>query len=236
MVSRSIRGFLIREQGRCRLELAAIRSAGRSTSVCGAVVWSLAAIAWGNGVVAAGRRFGYDQWITVIGVPLFGLAGWWWLSRRGFRRQAIGLQVPRADHARLLTALTMATTVFAAVCAAAGLATFGQDLRGLRTIRIIVGTAFGEELIHRGVLVAVWASTGVACWHVVAANVVVFGLWHLAGATCDGSHPGEVIGPAALAGPLVWLRLRSRSIFAPMAFHAATNLPGVFSSPTPARP
>ena len=78
-----------------------------------------------------------------------------------------------------------------------------------------------------------WASTTVAAGYVVAANVVLFGPWHLAGATCDGLHPEEVIGPAALAGPLVWLRLRFASIFAPMAFHAAANIGGVFNPPTP---
>lgn len=233
MESSSIRAFVFREQGACRVELAAIRSGGPPTSIVGAVAWSLAAVAWGNAVVFAGRRFGHDQWVTLIAVPLFGLAGWWWLRRRGFRRQALGAQRPRTDHAPFLTALTVTAAGFAGICAIAGLATFGQELRGLRTIRTIVGTAFGEELIHRGVLLAVWASTGLAGWQVAGANMIVFGTWHLAGAVCDGFHPAGVIGPAALAVPLVWLRLRFRSIFAPIAFHAATNLPAVFNPPTP---
>lgn len=223
-----------REQDACRAELAAIGGDGRSTSVVGAVVWSLAAIGWGNGAVLAGRRFGHDQWFTLIAVPLFGLAGGWWLRRRGFPRQAIGLQRPRSDQAGFLTGLTVAAAVFAGLWAVAGLATFGQEMRGLRTIRTIVATAFGEELIHRGVLLAVWTSTGRTVWPVAGANMIAFGAWHLAGATGDGFHPAEVVGPAAVALPLVWLRLRFHSIFAPMAFHAATNLPGVFSRLPPA--
>ena len=229
MQSLSIRGFVIREQSTCRAELAAIRRAGSSTSAVGAVAWSLAAIGWGNAVVLAGRRLGHDQWITLIAVPLFGLAGWWRLRGRGFACRAIGVQPPRPDHTPFLTALMVVATVFAGICAIGGLATFGQDMRALRTIRTVVGTAFGEELVHRGVLLGVWASTGVTGRQVVAANMVVFGAWHVAGATGDGFRPGEVIGPAALALPLVWLRLRFRTIFAPMAFHAATNLPGVFA-------
>ena len=229
MKSPSIRGFVIREHDTCRAELAAIRRDGSSTSVVAAVAWSLATIGWGNAVVLAGRRLGHDQWITLVAVPLFGLAGWWRLRGRRFGRRAIGVQLPRPDHSPVLTGLTVTAAVFAGICAIAGLATFGQDLRGLRTIRTIVGTAFGEELVHRGVLLAVWAGTGVKSWQVLAANMVVFGAWHVAGATGDGFHPVEVVGPAALALPLAWLRLRFRSILAPMAFHAATNVPGVFS-------
>jgi membrane protease YdiL (CAAX protease family) len=228
---RSVQTFVGREADRCRAELATICSAGRPIPVAHALSWSVASIMWGNGVVAAGRRFGHDQWVTLVGVPLFGLAGWWWLARRGFRREAIGMQLPRIDHARLLTGLTVAAALFVGVCTAAGLATSGQDMRALRTTRTLVGTAFGEELIHRGVLLALWANTRVSASAAVVANMVVFGAWHIAGATCHGFHPWEVFGPLVGAIPLVWLRLRFRSIFAPMAVHAATNIGGVFKAP-----
>lgn len=216
--------FFLQEAARCRAELSAIRSAGRTTSVAGALGWSVAAVLWGNGVVAAGRGFGHDQWITLIGVPLFGLTGWWRLARRGFRRHAIGLQFPRADGNRVLSVATLTAAVFAGGLAVAGLATGTHDGRWLRTLRTAIGTGFGEELIHRGVLVTVWASTGVSTLTVIAANGIAFGLWHWAGA----DHLGEIVGSAALAVPLVWLRLRFRSVLAPMAFHAATNLGGIF--------
>jgi membrane protease YdiL (CAAX protease family) len=126
------------------------------------------------------------------------------------------------------------------VCSLAGLASFGHDGRGLRTIRTLVGTAFGEELVHRGVLLAVWAGTGVAGWVVVAANIVTFGFWHIAGASCwlvecttDSCRFqwAEVLGPGGLAVMLVWVRLRFASILAPAVFHAASNIIGVFRAP-----
>lgn len=234
LLGKALPSVVVREAERCRVELLDERSgSGRPISVQAAAAWSAGAVGWGNAVVLAGRRFGLDQWITLIGVPLFGLVGWWWLRSRGFSRQAIGLQRPRADHGCLLTGIIWAAALFAVVCAAAAVATNGEEMRALRAIRTMVGTAFGEELIHRGVLLAVWASTGVGGWVVVAANMVVFGAWHVAGATCDGFHLWEVVGPAGLAVPLVWLRLRFHSIFAPMAFHAATNIGGVFDGSTP---
>lgn len=191
---------------------------------------SMAAALWGNAVVLTGRRFGHDQEITLVGVPLFGVATAWWLyRRRGFGLSIIGLRRPRHEHLpKVLTVMAAAASLFAAGFAVAGLVTFGEEMHGLRTIRVVVGTAFGEELIHRGVLLAVWARTGVSLRHMTLANMVTFGAWHLAGATCDGFAPDEVIGPAVLAVPLVWLRLRFRSIFVPMVFHAAPNLIGVF--------
>ncbi|MEW6473413.1 MAG: CPBP family intramembrane glutamic endopeptidase [Actinomycetota bacterium] len=222
----SVRDAAVREARRCRGELAAIRSAGPSISPTAALGWSVAAVLWGNGLVAVGRRVGHDQWITLVGVPLFGAAGWWWLQRRGCTRRAIGLRWPRPDLPRPLVILTGAAAVVAGVLTAAGLATAGQDRRGLRTVRTVVGTAFGEELVHRGVLLTVWAMSGASTGTTVAANAVVFGLWHATGA----DHAGEVAGPALAALTLVWLRLRSRSILVPAVFHAATNLGGVFSA------
>jgi membrane protease YdiL (CAAX protease family) len=226
---RAVNGLVGREAGRCEAELVAIRSAGRPIHAASAVAWSVAAIIWGNGVVAAGRRFGHDQWITLVAVPLFGLAGWWWLARRGFRREALGIRFPRTDDARLLNGLTVAAALFVGAGALAALASFDPDMRGLRTVRTIAGTAFGEELTHRGVLLALWANTGLAPRQVLVANMVVFGAWHLAGASRGDFQTWEAIGPAILALPLVWVRLRSRSILAPATFHAASNISGVFN-------
>ena len=225
----AIKALVANEARRCGVALAEIRSAGGSTSVAAAVVWSLVAIGWGNGVVLAGRRFGHDQWITLFAVPLFGAAGAWWLHRRrGFRRSTIGLQPPRAAGVHpFVSGLTLVAALLAVGCAVVGLATNDGDMRGLSTIRTLIGTVFGEELIHRGVLLAVWANTGVSPGRVLAANVVTFGAWHVSGAICDGFDAGEVFLPAAGAVLFVWLRLRFRSILAPMAVHAL-NVFGVF--------
>lgn len=183
-------------------------------------------------MVLAGRRFGYDQWITLVGVPLYGVVGAWWLCRRrGVRASTIGLGRPQVNGVPIVvTGLTVAAGLVAAVCAAVGLVTLDHDMRGLRTIRTLVGTAFGEELIHRGVLLTLWASTGVAAGWVLVANMVTFGLWHAVGATGDGIHPWQVVWPTAGAVLFVWLRLRFRSIFAPMAAHAL-NVVGVLKPP-----
>jgi membrane protease YdiL (CAAX protease family) len=232
----AVKAFVLREIGHCRSELERIRTeTSRSTSLRAAVVWSVVAVVWGNLVVLAGRRYGHDQWITLIGVPAFGGVGCLWLWRRGFRWDTLGLRAPRTDHAPLLTGLTVMAAVIAGACALAGLLTFGHEMRGMRTIRTIVGTAFGEELIHRGVLLAVWATTGASAWIVVVMNMVVFGAWHLAGATCDGFHGWQVFWPTVGAVLFVWLRLRFGSIFAPTAVHAL-NVTGVLKSPKPPCP
>jgi len=225
----STKAWVLQEAAHCRAELSGISSTGRRVSVAGALGWSAAAVLWGNAVVLAGRRFGQDQWISLFAVPLFGAAVAWWSCRRGgFRRSTLGLQRPRTGGVHvLLSGITLAAALLAAGCAIVGLATFGQDMRGVRTIRTLVGTAFGEELIHRGVLLALWAKSGVSTARVLVANMVTFGAWHLAGATCDGFHPGEVLWPTAGAVLFVWLRLRFRSILAPTAVHAL-NVFGVF--------
>ena len=225
----TLKTFAVGEMRCCRSELAALGRQTRSErlSVRSALAWSLATVMWGNGVVLAGRRYGADQWITLIGVPAFGGVGCWWLRRRGFSLSSIGLRAPFARNARWLTRALHAVALVAAVATVAGLATFSHDMRGLRTIRTIVGTAFGEELIHRGVLLTMWASTGVPARAVVAMNMVVFGIWHVAGATGDGFDPRQVFGPTVGAVLFVWLRLRFASVFAPMAAHAI-NVFGVF--------
>src|SRR5438105_3869212 len=96
------------EMGRCRYELGAIRSqSGYSTSALGAAGWSAAAVAGGNLVVVAGRRYGADQWITLFGVAGLGVSGWWWLAKHGVTRAAVGVRLPRAGHACVLWTLVV---------------------------------------------------------------------------------------------------------------------------------
>jgi membrane protease YdiL (CAAX protease family) len=196
------------------------------------VVWSVVAVALGNLVVMAGRHYGHDQWMTLVAIPALGGLAAWRLHRKGCPWPAIGFRTPRADKACVLWVLVAQAVVVAAACFALGLWGGGHDQRALRAVRTLFGTAFGEELIHRGVLVTVWANTGVRTRWVLLANMVAFGLWHAAGAVCKGVHVGEVAGPMFLfAPPLLYMRLRFGSIFAPMAFHAASNMPGVLQKP-----
>ena len=98
----------------------------------------------------------------------------------------------------------------------------GVDDRGwLHLVRVLVGTALGEELVHRGVLIATWSSTSVRARGVVLANVVAFGAWHVASAWhADGFEPREIAPPAGGAVLFLWARLRFRSVLAPAAGHA----------------
>src|SRR5918992_2922911 len=106
--------FLRREIACCRSEIATLRSkTGRAVPLAAAVGWSAAAVMWGNAVVVAGRRYGHDQWISLVGVPVFGVAGAWWLCRqRGFRLTTIGLRLPRVGGGHIVVAgLTVAAAL-----------------------------------------------------------------------------------------------------------------------------
>lgn len=103
-------------------------------------------------------------------------------------------------------------------------------------VRMPFGTALLEEVAFRGVLLGAWrrvAGTGAA----VAGSSVVFGLWHVRPAldAVEANEFGAGLGPdlvgvalavaATTAGGVFfcWLRLRSRSIVAPIVAHAAMN-------------
>jgi membrane protease YdiL (CAAX protease family) len=106
-------------------------------------------------------------------------------------------------------------------------------------VRIPLGTALGEELLFRGALLGLFGrrySTAKA----VAASSLLFGLWHVLPAlqsvadnppdeTADESLrtlalvAGTVAATAAAGVGLAVLRLRSRSILAPVIVHAAIN-------------
>jgi membrane protease YdiL (CAAX protease family) len=104
----------------------------------------------------------------------------------------------------------------------------GTSVR-LSTLRLVVGTAFGEELIHRGALFALWSSTGSSPQMVAVANGIAFGAWHIAGVRSQGwvGRASEVFVPAIAGTALfLWGRCRSKSVAGSWALHLATNLPG----------
>lgn len=102
-------------------------------------------------------------------------------------------------------------------------------------VRVPFGTALLEEVAFRGVLYAAWRPEG----HVVAMLVssVVFGVWHVvpAATMVRTNAPsasrgllvravcGTVLVTAAAGAALVWLRLETGSLAAPLAAHAALN-------------
>ncbi len=224
---RGVVAWLQREYRLCRSELDRLRALpDRRVSVVGAVGASALVAVLGNAVVLAGRRWnGQSEWITLVGVPAIGLAGAAMLSRRGWTRRDLGFRWLSADPPTWFThgAVTLAVLV-AATSGVIG-KIVGGDLPAVELVRLLVATALGEELVHRGVVLGVWASTTVVGRWVVVANMGTFALWHVASATHrSGFRWWEVAGPGVLATILLWGRLRSRSIVAPAAVHAAPNM------------
>ena len=96
---------------------------------------------------------------------------------------------------------------------------------------IPIGTVLLEELAFRGVLFGLarrmWSTV-----RAVGVVAVLFGLWHVPTAwnTATGSSAargaavaGTVIATTVAGVGFCWLRLRSRSLVAPMLAHVATN-------------
>jgi membrane protease YdiL (CAAX protease family) len=107
-------------------------------------------------------------------------------------------------------------------------------------VSIVLLTAIPEEFAFRGVLLGsalrLWGP-----WRASLVTSALFGLWHIAPTLHTMSDNRAVAGAAAsLAGQILlvlgaiavtsagglifcWLRLRSRSLIAPVLAHAATN-------------
>jgi uncharacterized protein len=107
-------------------------------------------------------------------------------------------------------------------------------------VSIVLLTAIPEELAFRGVLLGsalkLWGP-----WRASLITSVLFGLWHIAPTLGTMSDNHEFKGVAASVGGEIllvlgaiavtfaaglifcWLRLRSRSLIAPIMAHAATN-------------
>lgn len=111
----------------------------------------------------------------------------------------------------------------------------GADLAFEVLVRVPLGTALFEELLFRGVLLALAMMLAGRLVAVVSSSVL-FGLWHVLAAsdfadTNDGvgstAVVGVVVGTVVVTGVagvgLAWLRLRSRSVLAPTIVHAAVN-------------
>lgn len=193
-----------------------------------AVLVTVLLVLWGNGVVLVGRRLGSPDRVTLVAHPALAIGLTVLLLKRGWRPSTLGLQspVPRPASGRLRVLLGI--VAFGVLVASAGVLALDPSKR-LSVVRLLVGTALGEEVLHRSALLAVWSSSSASPAVTTGANVAAFGAWHIAGAYHDGAfHLREVAMPAAV-GTMVflWARLRYRSVAAPVILHAATNLPGI---------
>ena len=188
---------------------------------------------------------GWHPWVNAMaGVAVLGAAIGFGLrtDELGLERREVGRGL-RYGFAAL--GLVAAVLVLAAVIPATRGALrddradvgFGEMVR-TTLIVIPLGTAFLEEIVFRGVLLAVCARR-MTVWRAAWASSVVFGLWHIAptissartNATTDTI---SAVGLAALVVGMVlamtgagmvfsWLRIRSRSLVAPFVLHAGVN-------------
>jgi membrane protease YdiL (CAAX protease family) len=228
----AVRRAVAVELRQCRAELDRLRGrAGVRVPVVVAVVASVLAVAWGNGTVVAGRRLGHDDAVTLVAVPALAAAGLAALRWAGWTWRDLGLGWPSAEPPRAQPLAWLGAATAVAVGGAVVGLVAGPGATRLAVVRLVLGTAAGEEVVHRSVLLALWAATPVGGRAVVAANVVTFGAWHVAAAThADGLRWWEAAVPAGTAVLLLWARLRFRSVLAPVAFHAGGNLPGLVAS------
>jgi uncharacterized protein len=104
-------------------------------------------------------------------------------------------------------------------------------------VRIPLETALAEEVIFRGVLLALGSRNRSRGWAIVTSSVV-FGLWHVVPGLGVPERGGNdrpdarataslaaVVATTAMAGAgFAWLRLRAGSVLAPSLAHAALNM------------
>ncbi|MBU3700432.1 MAG: CPBP family intramembrane metalloprotease [Acidimicrobiia bacterium] len=220
----------------------------RSPALAARTFWATVAVLAVFNVVRGLGIFGglADLATVLVSFAIVAVALW-----REMTRADLGLA--RADvRAGVRWGAGAFALVFVVVIAAAvvpATAGFLDDARadvsaGALVVEVVVGIAIGtvlpEELVFRGVLLGAAMGRWGERWGLVAASLV-FGLWHVfptlstAGgnemfAAADSSTIGRlglVVGAVlttSVAGAVFgWLRIRSRSLVAPMIAHLSTN-------------
>jgi membrane protease YdiL (CAAX protease family) len=116
----------------------------------------------------------------------------------------------------------------------------GRELAYHLTLRLPLATAVAEELLFRSALLAVERRRRPHA-QAVAVTACAFGLWHVLPALRHhelaarvGGRPasiGATVALTAAAGAgFAWLRLRSRSVVAPIVAHAGINIAGLLAA------
>lgn len=154
------------------------------------------------------------------------------LARRDAARGVVVGLIAAGAIAVVIAALVLIPTTrsYFADSTIAQRSTSGRALQALFVIPF--GTAVFEEVIFRGVLLGILArrTTTVAA---VLISAVIFGLWHIPPALTDVSGKGALAALGGIAGTILvtsvagvafgYLRVRSRSVWAPVLAHAALN-------------
>jgi membrane protease YdiL (CAAX protease family) len=208
--------------------------APRRVSIPAALALSGGIAIWGNGVVLVQRRLGgaAGEVITLAVHPTAALIALAILRLRGWRGSDLGLS-PRAlaPRGRWNALLVLVAALSAFGFARGGMCHQDVALR-LSIVRLLLGTALGEELVHRGLMPAIWTATRSSPLGVLVANAATFGAWHVAGAWAKPwpARIAEIAVPTVLGAPLfLWARLRTGGVSAPTLLHAAINLPGLIA-------
>jgi membrane protease YdiL (CAAX protease family) len=211
------------------------------------VVLAVAVVTYGN--VLAFRAV---RTPVVVGVNLAVAAGLVVLARaKGVSWHALGLDAEALSSGLLWGGVTaLAISLAAGIIQATPLRKAFRDLRTVDMrpptmafhylVRIPFGTALFEEVVFRGVLLALLARQGFDLGAVLLSSAA-FGLWHV-GASLDflrANNPGADAGAKALAivsgvalttaGGILFatLRIAAESLLAPILAHAAFNVAGL---------
>jgi uncharacterized protein len=158
-----------------------------------------------------------------------------WALRRGLHGDDLGLDRSAAGRsARVGGLLAAGIVAVVALLAAIGALPADPEVAGLDggrvafrlLVAIPIGTAIGEELLFRGVLLAAWDRV-LPPGRSAAVVSALFGLWHVVAEwqrTGGVALVGGVVATAAVSlFVLCPLRRRTGSVVAPIVVHAATN-------------
>lgn len=203
--------------------------AGRGASRSGAAAGRIALLAaFLAGFVVAptwGRA-------PLVALSIVGAGSLWWVARRTTSQH----DSPPAAERALVVTLLPPIVVYAVVGVVLLATEQPSDAHVGEVLRVVVVTAAGEELIYRGLLLAL-AMRVLGARAAVLATSCSFGLWHVGDAlvaTEDAPVVAHVVGvvgvvAATTVGGLVfaWSRIRTGSLVGPILLHTATNLPGI---------
>jgi membrane protease YdiL (CAAX protease family) len=138
-------------------------------------------------------------------------------------RAEIGLNAPRAGTTRVvLIAIGLALALNVVVMLLRGAAPVRL---GAATLAAVLGAAVLEEIVFRGVLLALLDRALPQRWRIAGAYIGWGGLALTAAfIALHGLRPGLLLGVVPAALLYLWLRERTGSLLAPIAAHLAWNL------------